>query len=328
MKTKMTYKELKEIIAKANELISGITFNELADTMLKDHNLESMILAQRSCHGGLSEYLTLRVFADGHLKFAFEAEKNYADDYNFDDSDLVTFASLVNDTTDTVNLLVNEYLNDYTVKYVISWTLSTIYARDETRPYFKGITDFDELISALKRTKLVSLTKIKNTDSYKLKIKPTNTEYVLKYFVNRKDYDEFYFNQVFGGDSRAETIEKLLVEKYQEAKLIHDTILNDIDTVYTIMVDKVNDGIRELAVRDSFINYVNNIDNPVSHYMEFKDGSWSILDKDRINGWNSYGETIKPTYVEYNHRTNEILGIYNIVPTDLPTLIKTYSLQN
>ena len=109
--------------------------------------------------------------------------------------------------------------------------------------------------------------------------------------------------------------------------MIRDTILNDIDTVYAIMADKVNDGIRELAVRDSFINYVNNIDNPVSRYMEFKDGSWSMLDKDLINGWVNYGETVKPTYVEYNHRTNEILGIHNIVPTDLPTLIKTYLLQ-
>ena len=326
MKTEMTYKELKETIAKANDLISDITFDELASTMLKDHNLESMILAKRS-YGIYDEYLTLRVFADGHLKFAFETVNGYAEDFMISDNDLIYFASLVNDTTDTVNLLVNEYLNDSAVKYALSWTLSEIYAKDKTRPYFKGITSFDELISALKRTKLVSLTKIKNTDNYKLKIKPTNTEYVLKYFINRKDYDEFYFNQVFGGDSRAETIEKLLAEKYHEAKVIHDTILNDIDTVYTIMVDKVNDGIRELAVRDSFINYVNNIDNPVSHYMQFKDGSWSILDKDRINGWNSYGETIKPTYVEYNHRTNEILGIHNIVPTDLPTLIKIYLLQ-
>lgn len=325
MKTKITYKELKETIAKTNDLISGITFDELASTMLKDHNLESMILAKRS-YGIYDEYLTLRVFADGHLKFAFETTNGYADDFMISDNDLIYFASLVNDTTDTVNLLVDEYLNDYTVKYAISWTLSEIYAKDETRPYFKkGITSFDELISALKRTKLVSLTKIKNTDYYKLKIRPTNTWYILKYFVNRKDYDEFYFNQVFGGDNRAETVEKLLVEKYTEAKVIHDTILNDIDAVYAIMVDKVGNGIRELAVRDSFINYVNNIDNPVSRYMEFKDGKWSILDKDRINGWNSYGETVKPTYVEYNHRTNEILGIHNIVPTDLPTLIKLYS---
>ena len=324
MKTEMTYKELKETIAKANDLISGITFNELASTMLKDHNLESMILAKRN-YGIYDEYLTLRVFADGHLKFAFETVNGYADDFMISDNDLIYFASLVNDTTDTVNLLVNEYLNDSTVKYVISWTLSEIYAKDEARPYFKkGITSFDELISALKRTKLISLTKIKNTDNYKLKIKPTNTEYVLKYFVNRKDYDEFYFNQVFGGDSRAETVEKLLVEKYTEAKLIHDTILNDLDTVYQTMIDKVNNGIRELAVRDSFINYVNNIDNPVSRYMEFKDGKWSILDKKQIDGWNSYGEIVKPTYVEYNHRTNEILGIHNIVPTDLPTLIKLY----
>lgn len=213
MKTKMTYKELKETIAKANKLISDITFNELAGTLLKDHNLESMILAKRSCHGGLSEYLTLRVFADGHLKFAYETEKNYPNDYNFDDSTLITFASIVNDTTDTVNLLVNEYFNDYTVKHVISWTLNKIYVRSDARPYFKGITFFDELISALKRTKLVSLTKIKNTDSYKLKIKPTNTEYVLKYFINRKDYDEFYLNLVMNGNDRAETVEKLLVEK-------------------------------------------------------------------------------------------------------------------
>lgn len=324
MKTEMTYKELKETIAKANELISGIAFNELASTMLKDHNLESMILAKRS-YGIYDEYLTLRVFADGHLKFAFETVNGYADDFMISGDNLIYFASLVNDTTDTVNLLVNEYLNDYTVKHVISWTLNKIYAKDDTRPHFKGITFFDELISALKRTKLISLTKIKNTDSYKLKIRPTNTWYILKYFVNRKDYDEFYFNQVFGGDSRAETIEKLLVEKYTEAKVIHDTISNDIDTVYQTMIDKVGNGIRELAVRDSFINYVNNIDNPVSHYMEFKDGSWSILDKKQIDGWISYGETVRPTYVEYNHRTNEILGIHNIVPTDLPTLIKLYS---
>lgn len=326
MKAKMTYKELKETIVNANELISDITFNELADTMLKDHNLDSMILTKRS-YGIYDEYLTLRVFADGHLKFAFETVNGYADDFMISDGSLIYFASLVNDTTDTVNLLVNEYLNDSTVKYAISWTLSKIYAKDDARPYFKGVTSFDELISALKRTKLISLTKIKNTDNYKLKIRPTNTEYVLKYFVNRKDYDEFYFNLVFGGDKGAETVEKLLVEEYQEAKLIHDTILNDIDTVYQTMVDKVNDGIRELAVRDSFINYVNNIDNPVSHYMEFKDDKWSILNKKRIDGWVKYGETVKPTYVEYNHRTNEILGIHNIVPTDLPTLIKIYSLQ-
>ena len=327
MKTKITYKELKETIAKANELISGITFNELAGTLLKGHNLESMILAKRSCHGGLSEYLTLRVFADGHLAFSFETEKNYANDYNFDDSTLITFASLVNDTIDTVNLLVNEYLNDYTVKHVISWTLNKIYVRSDARPYFKGITFFDELISALKRTKLVSLTKIKNTDSYKLKIKPTNTEYSLKYFVNRKDYDGFYPNLVMNGNDRAETVEKLLVEKYQEAELIYNTILNDLDKVYQTLIDSAGNGIREQAVRDSFINYANDIDNPVSHYMEFKDGSWSILDKDLINGWVNYGETVKPTYVEYNHRTNEILGIHNIVPTDLSTLIKTYLLQ-
>ena len=327
MKTKITYKELKETIAKANELISGITFNELAGTLLKDHNLESMILAQRSCHGGFSGHLTLRVFADGHLKFAYEAEKNYPNDYNFGDSTLITFASLVNDTTDTVNLLVNEYLNDYTVKHVISWTLNKIYVRSDARPYFKGITFFDELISALKRTKLVSLTKIKNTDSYKLKIKPTNTEYSLKYFVNRKDYDGFYPNLVMNGNDRAETVEKLLVEKYQEAELIYNTILNDLDKVYQTLIDSAGNGIREQAVRDSFINYANDIDNPVSHYMEFKDGSWSILDKDLINGWVNYGETVKPTYVEYNHRTNEILGIHNIVPTDLSTLIKTYLLQ-
>lgn len=328
MKTKITYKELKETIAKANELISGITFNELADTLLKDHNLESMILAKRSCHGGFSGHLTLRVFADGHLKFAYETEKNYPNDYNFGDSNLVAFASIVNNTTDTVNLLVNEYLNDYTVKYVISWTLNKIYDTSNAHSYLNGITQFDDLVSALKRTKLILLTKIKNSDSYKLKIKPTSTEYSLKYFVNRKDYDGFYLNLVMNGNDRAETVEKLLVEKYQEAELIYNTILNDLDKVYQTLIDSADNGIREQAVRDSFINYASDIDNPVSRYMQFKDGSWSMLDKDRTRGWNVYGETFKPTYVEYNHRTNEILGIHNIVPTDLPTLIKIYSLQN
>ena len=324
MKTKITYKELKETIAKANELISGITFDELAGTLLKDHNLDSMVLAERSCHGGLSEYLTLRVFADGHLAFAFETEKNYPDHYNFNDSPLISFYSLVNDTTDTVKLLVDEYLNDYTVKYVISWTLNKIYDTTDTHSYLKGITQFDDLVSTLKRTKLISLTKIKNSDSYKLKVKPTNTEYTLKYFVNRKDYDGFYLNLVMNGNDRAETVEKLLVEEYQEAELIYNTVLNDLDKVYQTLIDSADNGIREQAVRDSFINYVSDIDNPVSRYMQFKDGSWSMLDKDRIGGWNVYGETFKPTYVEYNHRTNEILGVYNIVPNDLSTLIKLY----
>lgn len=324
MKTKITYKELKETIAKANELISDITFNELAGTLLKDHNLESMILAKQACHGGLSEYLTLRVFADGHLAFAYETEKNYPDHYNFNDSPLISFYSLVNDTTDTVKLLVDEYLNDYTVKHVISWTLNKIYDTNDARPYFKGITFTDELLSALKRTKLISLNKIKNADSYKLKIKPTNTDYTLKYFVNRKDYNGFYLNLVMNGNDRAETVEKLLVEKYQEAELIYNTILNDFDKVYQTLIDSADNGIREQAVRDSFINYVSDIDNPVSRYMEFKDGSWFMLDKDCINGWNVYGEIFKPTYVEYNHRTNEILGVYNIVPNDLSTLIKLY----
>lgn len=323
MKTKITYKELKETIAKANELISGITFNELAGTPLKDHNLESMVLAKRS-YGIYNEYLTLRVFADGHLAFAFETINGYADDFEMTSDNLIYFASLINDTTDTVKLLVDEYLNDYTVKYVISWTLNEIYGTSDARPYFKGVTATDDLLSALKRTKLISLTKIKNTDSYKLKIKPTNTEYTLKYFVNRKDYDGFYLNLVMNGNNRAETVEKLLVEEYQEAKLIHDTILNDLDKVYETLVDSADNGVREQAVRNSFINYVSDIDNPVSRYMEFKDGSWSMLSKDRINGWNVYGETFKPTYVEYNHRTNDILGIHNIVPNDLPTLIKLY----
>ena len=320
---KMTYKEFKDTIAKANELISDITFDKLANTMLKDHNLDSMILAKRS-YGIYDEALTLRVFADGHLAFAFETVNSYADDFMISDANLVYFASLANNSTDAINLLVNEYLTDYTVKYAISWTLNKIYVRDDARPYFKGITFFDELISALKRTKLISLTKIKNTDSYKLKIKPTNTEYVMKYFVNRKDYDEFYANQVMSGNDKVEVIEKLLVEKYHEAKLIHDTILNDIDTVYQLLIDKVDNGIGEIAIRDSFIAYANNIDNPVSHYMQFKNGEWSILDKQWINGWVDYGETIKPVYVEYNHRTNEILGIHNVVPTDLKHLLKAY----
>ena len=321
---KMTYKEFKDTIARANELISDITFEELASTMLKDHNLDSMILAKRS-YGIYDETLTLRVFTDGHLAFEFETVNGYADDFMISSDNLMYFVNLVNDTTDTVDSLVNEYLNDYTVKYVISWTLNKIYTKDDTRPYFKGITFFDELISALKRTKLISLTKIKNTDSYKLKIKPTNTEYVMKYFVNRKDYDEFYANQVMSGNDRAEIIEKLLVEKYHEAKLVHDTILNDIDTVYQLLIDSVaKDSSREHDIRDSFIAYVSDIDNPVSRYMQFKDGKWSILDKQWINGWVDYGETIKPVYVEYNHRTNEILGIHNVVPTDLKRLIKAY----
>lgn len=323
MKTKITYKELKETIAKANELISNITFNELAGTLLKDHKLDSVLLAKRN-YGGLSEYLTLRVFADGHLAFAFETVNGYADDFEIISDNMIYFESLVNDTTDTVKLIVDEYLNDNTVKYVISWTLDEIYDTSDARPYFKGITSTDDLLSALKRTKLISLTKIKNTDSYKLKIKPTNSEYTLKYAVNRKDYDEFYLNLVMNGNDRAETVEKLLVEEYQEAELIYNKILNDLDTVYQTLIDSANNGVREQAVHDSFINYANNIDNPVSRYMQFKDGSWSMLDKSRINGWNVYGEIFKPTYVEYNHRTNKILGSHNIVPADLSTLIKLY----
>lgn len=322
MKTKITYKELKETIIKANELISDITFNELAGTMLKDHELESMILAKRN-YGIYNEYLTLRVFADGHLAFAFETVNGYADDFEITDNNVISFYSLVNDTTNTRKLLVDEYLNDSTVKYVISWTLNEIYGTNDARPYFKGVTATDDLLSALKRTKLISLTKIKGTDNYKLKIKSTNTEYTLKYFVNRKDYDGFYLGLILGND-RAEIVEKLLVEEYHEAKLIYNTILDDLDKVYQTLIDSANNGVREQAVHDSFINYANNIDNPVSRYMQFKDGSWSMLDKDSINGWNVYGEIFKPTYVEYNHRTNEILGIHNIVPNDLPALIKLY----
>ena len=199
MKTKITYKEFKETIAKANKLISEITFDKLADTMLKDHNLDSMILAKKGVGIG-NEYLTLRVFADGHLAFAFETEKKFPDDFSFESDNLIYFVSLVNDTTDTVKLLVDEYLNDNTVKYVISWTLNKIYNTSDTHSYLNGITQFDDLVSALKRTKLISLTKIKNSDNYKLKIKPTSTEYSLKYFVNRKDYDGFYLNLIMNGN--------------------------------------------------------------------------------------------------------------------------------
>ena len=106
-------------------------------------------------------------------------------------------------------------------------------------------------------------------------------------------------------------IEALLIDLYNEAKLIYTEILPEIESAKKQIYDfyKANQNSIKAKLEESFNAYISDTQNPASYIMTYKNGTWQTVDKasyddvmaDKYNG---------PIYAKYDRLTNQLIKLH------------------
>lgn len=172
----------------------------------------------------------------------------------------------------------------------------------------------------LKNAKLVTYSKVKGTTDYKIKFKPSGNAYQLHYFTapmargfGGTEFFEAELNSYsvqFDGD-KARMLEALLIDIYNEAKLIKDKILPDIEATKAQIIDhyKASQMTIERDMRDSFDAYVSDVTNPVGYYMFYKHDNWYVAKKGVYNSIEN-GDYSDRAYVKFDRFQNRLIELH------------------
>lgn len=180
--------------------------------------------------------------------------------------------------------------------------------------------DIKDDLRDLKSAKLVTYSKVKGTTDYKIKFKLSGNVYQLHYFTapmargfGGTEFFEAELNSYsvqFDGD-KARMLEALLIDIYNEAKLIKDTILPDIEATKAQIIDhyKASQMTIERDMRDSFDAYVSDVTNPVGYYMFYKHDNWYVAKKGVYNSIEN-GDYSDRAYVKFDRFQNRLIELH------------------
>lgn len=329
-----TYEEfIGALDANNKELKNSLKFEQLAKTIFADTNKESVVINVN----GTSYYrfsdghkITLNLRPDGSLFFETNIDANYY--YKeivkyVGSNDCKAIDKFVECSTKSVcgplipidSLIVGEYFSPrniyyYFIKNIINQLVDNGY--DDWTSLFNIKDDLRDL----KNAKLVTYSKVKGTTDYKIKFKPSNNVYQLHYFTapmargfGGTEFFEAELNSYsvqFDGD-KARMLEALLIDIYNEAKLIKDEVLPDIEQAKTQIIDhyKASQMTIERDMRDSFDAYVSDVTNPVGYYMFYKHDNWYVAKKGVYNSIEN-GDYSDRAYVKFDRFQNRLIELH------------------
>lgn len=174
--------------------------------------------------------------------------------------------------------------------------------------------------SSFEKTKFLTYSKVKNTLDYKIKFKQSGNEYQLQYFTASmaRDFDiedffkaklDSYFNEFDGNGVLM--VEAVLLDLYNEAKLIHTEILPEIESAKKQIYDfyEASQSSIKAKLEKSFNAYISDTQNPASYIMTYKNDTWQVVDRasydeimaDKYNG---------PIYAKYDRLTNQLIKLH------------------
>lgn len=329
-----TYEEFVEALdANNKKLKDSLKFERLAKTIFADTDKDSVIINVN----GTSYYrfrdgrkITLNLRLDGSLFFEtnIDASYYYSDIVKYVGSnDCKAIDKFIECSTKSVcgplipidSLIVGEYFSPRNIYYYfIKNIINKLIDYDYERWYY--LFDIKNDLRDLKNAKLVTYSKVKGTTDYKIKFKPSNNVYQLHYFTapmargfGGTEFFEAELNSYsgqFDGD-KARMLEALLIDIYNEAKLIKDEVLPDIEQAKTQIIDhyKASQMTIERDMRDSFDAYVSDVTNPVGYYMFYKHDNWYVAKKGVYNSIEN-GDYSDRAYVKFDRFQNRLIELH------------------
>lgn len=329
-----TYEEFVEALdANNKKLKDSLKFKRLAKTIFADTNKESVVININ----GTSYYrfsdghkITLNLRPDGLLFFETNIDANYY--YKeivkyVGSNDCKAIDKFIECSTKSVcgplipidSLIVGEYFSPRNIYYYFSQNIINQRV-DNGYDDWTSLFNIKDDLRDLKNAKLVTYSKVKGTTDYKIKFKPSNNVYQLHYFTapmargfGGTEFFEAELNSYsvqFDGD-KARMLEALLIDIYNEAKLIKDKILPDIEQAKTQIIDhyKASQMTIERDMRDSFDAYVSDVTNPVGYYMFYKHNNWYVAKKGVYNSIEN-GDYSDRAYVKFDRFQNRLIELH------------------
>lgn len=329
-----TYEEfIYALDANNKELKDSLKFEQLAKTIFADTNKESVVINVN----GPSYYrfsdgrkITLNLRPDGSLFFENNIDKDY---YNkkivkyVGSNDCKAIDKFIECSTKSVcgplipidSLIVGEYFSPRNIYYYfIKNIINELIDYDYEHWYY--LFDIKDDLRDLKSAKLVTYSKVKGTTDYKIKFKPSGNVYQLHYFTAPMARGfggtEFFeaelnsYSEQFDGN-KARMLEALLIDIYNEAKLIKDEVLPDIEQAKTQIIDhyKASQMTIERDMRDSFDAYISDVTNPVGYYMFYKHSQWYVAKKGVYNSIEN-GDYSDRAYVKFDRFQNRLIELH------------------
>lgn len=331
-----TYEEFVEALdANNKKLKDSLKFERLAKTIFADTDKDSIIINVN----GTSYYrfrdgrkITLNLRLDGSLFFETNIDASYyysdivKDVGSYDCKAIDKFiecstksTSRVSPSTPIDSCIVNEYFSPRNIYYYFSQNIINQLV-DNGYDDWTSLFDIKNDLRDLKNAKLITYSKVKGTTDYKIKFKPSGNAYQLHYFTAPMARGfggtEFFeaelnsYKEQFDGD-KARMLEALLIDIYNEAKLIKDKILPDIEQAKTQIIDhyKASQMTIERDMRDSFDAYISDVTNPVGYYMFYKHDNWYVAKKNVYNSIEN-GDYSDRAYVKFDRFQNRLIELH------------------
>lgn len=328
-----TYEEfIGALDANNKELKNSLKFEQLAKTIFANTDKDSVVINVN----GTSYYrfsdghkITLNLRPDGLLFFETNIDANYYKEIvkYVGSNDCKAIDKFIECSTKSVcgplipidSLIVGEYFSPRNIYYYfIKNIINELIDYDYERWYY--LFDIKDDLRDLKNAKLVTYSKVKGTTDYKIKFKPSNNVYQLHYFTAPMARGfggtEFFeaeldsYKEQFDGN-KARMLEALLIDIYNEAKLIKDKILPDIEQAKAQIIDhyKASQMTIERDMRDSFDAYVSDVTNPVGYYMFYKHNNWYVAKKGVYDSIEN-GDYSDRAYVKFDRFQNRLIELH------------------
>lgn len=319
-----TYEDFTEALDRINKgLKDSLKFEQLAKTLFADTNKESVVININGINFyrfGYGRKITLNLKPDGSVFFETNIDKDYYDE-NISECTYYENFKIIEKFINYTNksFIIDEYFSPVNIYLYYSHNIiNRLIDYDYKR--WNDLFDIRYDLRDLKNAKLVTYSKVKSTTDYKIKFKPSGNVYQLHYFTApmARNFDgiEFFKAELDSyskqyNDNKALMVEALLIGIYNEAKLIKDKILPDIELAKAQIIDhyKTSQVAIERDMRDSFNAYVSDVTNPVGYYMLYNDGNWDVVKKSHYNSFEK-GDYNNHTYVKYDRFQNRLLDLH------------------
>jgi hypothetical protein len=325
MNTKLTYQDFIETLKTINKESQKILkFERLAETVFADTDKDSVILIE-NCVFDVQFFdfdINLNLKRDGLLFFSTNIDK---DCYN---NSIVSSSYYYDEILRLYNVavkfrhkfypLIYNYLSPINIYFKYATKMNNIMNIDNSEMSDLFTIRYD--LRRLKKAKFLTYSKVKNSIDYKIKFKQSGNEYQLQYFTapmarkfGIRDFFEAKIDNYaseFNG-KKVLMIETVLIDIYNEAKLIHTKILPEIESAKKQIYDffEANQSSIKAKLEESFNAYISDTQNPVSYIMIYKNNTWQTVDRA------SYDNVVRdkydgPIYVKYDRLTNQLVELH------------------
>lgn len=305
--TDFTYKEYEKFIEDSNlKLKESYNFKKLANILFNEMKLKSFAMDSSYSPFNLKPAIFLNKKGYPELfKNVCVSEGEYNKVKNYYNYQLECFkADYIDKFYRSERISFLEQNTDFTSKLAQSLDELSKITLDNKIIYEDDIARYCRL---LKKAKLVTINKIKNTNEYKFKFKLTKKEYIIKYFVTKPTqrnyitFEETIKDRVKKGEDYIKALEDEALKYIEEGQYFKNYIFPEIKNALNIIATSKNEKF-EQSFKESFINYLNNPNAIIGPFLYKDKEIWTVETTPRL---------VQEPYIEYNRLTNEIV-VHNI----------------